>query len=87
MASGRSPDSEIAICKACSIPANHDKKAARRRSAAVSRKLRLLRAHGLIRKLPHTHRYLITEVGRGILTALVAAQEADTQKLTLALAA
>ena len=64
-----------------------DKKAARRRSATVSRKLRLLRAHGLIRKLPHTHRYLITESGRAILTALVAAQEADTQKLTLALAA
>jgi hypothetical protein len=64
-----------------------DKKAARRRCAAVSRKLRLLRAHGLIRKLPHTHRYLITEPGRAILTALVAAQEANTQKLTLALAA
>ena len=64
-----------------------DKKAARRPSAAVSRKLRLLRAHGLIRKLPHTHRYLVTEPGRAILTALVAAQEANTQKLTLALAA
>jgi hypothetical protein len=64
-----------------------DKKAARRRCAAVGRKLRLLRAHGLIRKLPHTHRYLITESGRSILTALVAAQQANTHKLTLALAA
>jgi hypothetical protein len=64
-----------------------DKKAARTRSAAVGRKLRLLRAHGLIRKLPHTHRYLVTDTGRQILTALVAAQQADTQKLTLALAA
>jgi hypothetical protein len=64
-----------------------DKKAARRRSAAIGRKLRLLRAHGLIRKLPHTHRYLITDSGRTILTALVAAQQANTQKLTLALAA
>ena len=64
-----------------------DKKAARRRSAAISRKLRLLRAHGLIRKLPHTHRYLVTESGRVILTALVAAQQASTQKLTLALVA
>ena len=64
-----------------------DKKAARRRSASVGRKLRLLRAHGLIRKLPHTHRYLVTESGRAVLTALVAAQHADTQKLTLALAA
>jgi len=64
-----------------------DTKVARRRSAAVGRKLRLLRAHGLIRKLPHTHRYLITESGRAILTALLAAQQANTQKLTLALAA
>jgi hypothetical protein len=64
-----------------------DKKAARRRSAAVGRKLRLLRAHGLIRKLPHTHRYVVTDSGRVVLTALVAAQQASTQKLTLALAA
>ena len=64
-----------------------DKKAARRRSAAIGRKLRLLRAHGLIRKLPHTHRYLVTESGRASITALVAAQQASTQKLTLALAA
>jgi len=64
-----------------------DKKAARRRSAAVGRKLRLLRAHGLIRKLPHTHRYVVTDSGRALLTALVAAQAASTEKLTLALAA
>jgi len=64
-----------------------DKKVARRRSAAVGRKLRLLRAHGLLRKVPHTHRYLITESGRALLTALVAAQQASTEKLTQALAA
>ena len=64
-----------------------DKKVARRRTAAVGRKLRLLRAHGLIRKIPHTHRYMVTETGRAILTALVAAQEASTEKLTLALVA
>ena len=29
-------------------------------SAAISRKLRMLRAHGLIRKVPHTHRYQVT---------------------------
>jgi hypothetical protein len=62
-------------------------KTAARRSAAIGRKLRLLRAHSLIRKVPHTHRYLITEAGRKILTALIAAQHAHTQKLTLAMAA
>ena len=64
-----------------------DKKAARRRSAAVGRKLRLLRAHGLISKVPHTHRYMVSPSGRVVLTALVAAQKASTEKLTLALAA
>jgi 3,4-dihydroxy-2-butanone 4-phosphate synthase len=57
------------------------------RSAAVSLKLRLLHAHGVIRKLPHTLRYVITESERAVLTAIVAAQQADTQKLTLASAA
>lgn len=64
-----------------------DRKTARRRSAAIGRKLRLLRVHGLIRKLPHTHRYQITDSGRAILTALVAAQQASTEKLTQALTA
>ena len=57
------------------------------RSAVVGCKLRLLRVHGLLRKLPHTHRYLVTESGRAILTALMAAQEASTEKLTTVLAA
>jgi hypothetical protein len=64
-----------------------DKKTARRRSAAIGRRLRLLRAHGLLRKIPHTHRYMVTESGRAVLTALVAAQRASTEKLTLAMAA
>ena len=41
----------------------------RHRSAAVSRKLRLLRAHGLIHKVPRTHRYHVTDAGRAILVA------------------
>jgi hypothetical protein len=53
----------------------------RRRSAQVSRHLRLLRAHGLIRKVPKTHRYHVTDHGRLILTALNAARNASTQKL------
>lgn len=64
-----------------------DPQVRRRHSAAVSRKLRLLRAHGLLRKVPHTHRYLITEAGRVQLTALVAAQQASIEQLTQAMAA
>jgi hypothetical protein len=43
----------------------------RRRSAAISRKLRLLRAHGLIQKVPRTHRYHVTDAGRVILVTIL----------------
>ena len=43
----------------------------RRRSSAISRKLRLLRAHGLIQKVPHTHRYHVTDARRPILVAVL----------------
>ncbi len=52
-----------------------------RRSARVSRQLRLLRAHGLLKKVPKTHRYQVTDRGRILLTALQAARHASTQKL------
>lgn len=61
-----------------------DPAAKRRRSGQVTRKLRMLRAHGLIRKVPHTHRYLVTEKGRQAIAALHAAREADIEKLTKA---
>jgi hypothetical protein len=54
----------------------------RRRSAAITRQFALLRAHGLIRKLPHTHRYQIAAKGRRIITALLAACYADVEQLT-----
>jgi hypothetical protein len=53
----------------------------RRQSSAVTRQLRLLRAHGLIHKVPRTHRYLVSEAGRRVLTALVAARQASTADL------
>ena len=52
------------------------------RAAAVSRRLRLLRAHRLIRKVPRTHRYQLTQAGRIVVTALIAARNANTQELT-----
>jgi hypothetical protein len=56
----------------------------RRRSGQVTRKLRLLRAHGLLRKVPRTHRYLVSAKGRKVIAALHAAREADIEKLTKA---
>ena len=60
-----------------------DKDLKRRQSAAVTRKLRLLRAHGLLQKVPKSHRYLVTLKGRTAITALLAARDASTEKLTL----
>lgn len=54
----------------------------RKRAAAVTRQLRLLRAHGLLRKVNGTHRYVMTENGRKIVTALLAARHADVEQLT-----
>jgi hypothetical protein len=54
----------------------------RRRSAAVGRKLRLLRAHGLLQKVPKTHRYQVTPNGRKVITALLAARDANADVLT-----
>ena len=54
----------------------------RRQSAALTRKLAILRAHGLIRKVSGTHRYTLTKNGRRILTALLAARRADVDQLT-----
>ena len=42
----------------------------------------MLRAHGLIHKLSHTHRYTVSEKGRKVITALHAAREADIEKLS-----
>ena len=61
-----------------------DKAEVRRRSGKVTRLLRLLRAHGLVHKLPHTHRYMLSPKGRAAASALLSAQAADIKKLTAA---
>jgi hypothetical protein len=43
-----------------------------------SRRVRLLRAHGLIEKVPKAHRYLVTDHGRKFITAMLAARNANT---------
>jgi hypothetical protein len=53
----------------------------RRRSSATSRKLSLLRAHGLLEKIAKTHRYRVTMKGRHALTAVLAAANATAGEL------
>jgi DNA-binding IclR family transcriptional regulator len=54
----------------------------KQRMTKVTRLLRLLRAHGLIAKVPRTHRYQLTPRGQTTIPALLAARAANTQKLT-----
>jgi hypothetical protein len=53
----------------------------RRRSAKVSRLLRILRAHDIIRKRPHSYRYDVTSKGRDTIAAVIAASNASVDKL------
>jgi hypothetical protein len=54
---------------------------AKRQAAKVTRLLRLLRAHGVIAKVPKTHRYQVSAEGRRKVTALLAARQANTERL------
>ena len=62
--------------------ATEDAAERRRRSAKVSRLLRLLRAHGILQKVPKSYRYRVRPESRDGLMALLAAREADAKKLT-----
>ncbi|MDY7009760.1 MAG: hypothetical protein SVV80_03295 [Planctomycetota bacterium] len=54
----------------------------RRVSARISRRLRLLPAHHIIKKIPHTHRYQLAAKGRQIVTAILQSQELILARLT-----
>ena len=54
----------------------------RRLASRVSYRLRLLRAHGIIRKIPKTHRYRLTTRGQLLTAALFAARRANIKQLT-----
>lgn len=53
----------------------------RRQAARVGRQLRLLRSHGLVRKVPKSHLYRLTDKGTKLATALFAARDATLKQL------
>jgi len=60
---------------------NASRREQRRLSAATSRRLRLLRAHGIIRKIPKTHRYRLTTRGELLTAAIFATRAANIKQL------
>jgi hypothetical protein len=74
---------EFSTCADCCSPTHRyqsPSSAARLRPSPA--KLLLLRAHHLIRKVPLTHRYHLTDAGRIVVTALLTARRVNTQELT-----
>jgi hypothetical protein len=53
----------------------------RRRSSRITRLLRLLRGHGLLQKVPKTHRYQVSEKARTTIAVLLAAGNANAAEL------
>jgi hypothetical protein len=60
------------------FPEYIDEKEKKRQAGRITRRFRLLRAHGLIRKVKNTHRYVLTKKGRRIISAII-----ESQNLTL----
>jgi hypothetical protein len=54
----------------------------KRQAAKITRLLRLLRAHGLIQKVPTTHRYTLTTKGRQTIASLQVAKQTSAEKLS-----
>jgi len=63
-------------------PVTTDWRVQRQQAAAMTRKLALLQAHGLIVKVHKTHRYRLSAEGQRTTTALLAAYEADVNRLS-----
>jgi hypothetical protein len=53
----------------------------KQRSGITTRSIRLLRDHGVIRRLPKSRRYQLTAKGRQLVTTLQAALAASTEEL------
>lgn len=63
------------------FPAAPDAATVRRQSGNITRRLRILRAHGLITKVPTTHRYTLTKRGRTTIATFLNALHANAQQL------
>lgn len=59
----------------------NDAREQQRRTARVTRLIRLLRGHGVLEKIPHTHRYQINQEKRVNVQAVLLARDASPDKL------
>lgn len=64
--------------------ATEDAALRRRQAGQITRRLAILRAHGLIKKVPHTQRYQLTVAGNQALPALIALPNTPLARLSAA---
>jgi hypothetical protein len=65
-------------------PASADQAETKKQSGQVTRRLQLLRAHGLIQKVPKSHRYKITVLGSKLAAAVSYASDSSLKHLSMA---
>jgi hypothetical protein len=58
-----------------------DPKEKRRAASRITRKIRILRAHGIIRKVSKSHKYVFTKKGNKIIAAILSYQECTLNNL------
>jgi len=58
-----------------------NKEETKRCSAKVTRMFKLLRSHGIIKKVPRTHRYLVTKKGTQLISAITTIQNTNLNDL------
>lgn len=75
----RNRDLRVALFGATEDPALR-----RRQAGQITRRLAILRAHGLIKKIPHTQRYQLTVAGNQALPALIALPNTPLAQLSAA---
>ena len=73
----RNKDLAAALCG--SVPSDPTER--KRRCGVATRRIRLLRAHGLVHKIPHENRYMVTEKGQKLAAAISAAANVTVQQL------
>ncbi len=64
--------------------ATKDSDKRRQQAATITRKLALLKSHGLIVKVQKTHRYRLSTAGQRVTTALLTAYDADVSRFAAA---
>jgi hypothetical protein len=79
-----SPAWRDGLGRSCSAPATTKTAETKRQSGQMPWQLQRLRAHGLIRRIPKSHRYKITDQGRLLTTATTLVHDTSIKSLALA---